>query len=418
MLSEELKQLIDASLTDGVLTEKEREVIHKRALLEGLDPDEIDLLLDSEIQKRRQTQEDAAPKIQKCPHCGSIIPAMVTVCPTCGCEITGAESNRLVENFAKGVQKGGVDYVNTFVIPNNAEDLYELMVFLSNAAKSEESSAQMKESLTRKFNECSDKVKILFPDDARFQKVLSSTKINFWQKLTKEAKKQIIIKTIIVLVCIPIVFSIFKCACDDPYSDREEQKEKIEDKISDNNLQDAASMLRKVDESDKRSFVSVYQHLINAYIAAGDVNSAIRVVNDFGRPSNMFSYDGDPTEIRNAYKAFYQPIHDYYISKDDLANAVKYDPDNVDSMFPMPVKEVEPIKDDYSTSEPTTETTPTETTPTENTSTSDADESETSDVSSEDEGTTKKEGKFKKLREKAVNATKKAYQKVKDKLEE
>lgn len=42
MFSKELQQLINASLTGGDLTDKEREVIRKRALLEGIDPDEVD----------------------------------------------------------------------------------------------------------------------------------------------------------------------------------------------------------------------------------------------------------------------------------------------------------------------------------------------------------------------------------------
>ena len=45
MLSEELNKLIEAALIDGIITEKERSVIKKRAIAEGVDPDEIDILL-------------------------------------------------------------------------------------------------------------------------------------------------------------------------------------------------------------------------------------------------------------------------------------------------------------------------------------------------------------------------------------
>ena len=51
MFSEDLSKLIEASLVDGVITDQERAVIRKRALLEGVDPDEVDLLLDAEVQK-------------------------------------------------------------------------------------------------------------------------------------------------------------------------------------------------------------------------------------------------------------------------------------------------------------------------------------------------------------------------------
>ena len=83
MFSEDLQKLIEASLVDGVITDQERAVIRKRALLEGVDPDEVDLMLDAEVQKLRQKQQEAVAKVKKCPACGEIIPAMSVKCPTC-----------------------------------------------------------------------------------------------------------------------------------------------------------------------------------------------------------------------------------------------------------------------------------------------------------------------------------------------
>lgn len=84
MFSEDLSKLIEASLVDGVITEQERAVIRKRALLEGVDPDEVDLMLDAEVQKIRIKQEEAVAKVKKCPSCGEIIPALSGICPSCG----------------------------------------------------------------------------------------------------------------------------------------------------------------------------------------------------------------------------------------------------------------------------------------------------------------------------------------------
>lgn len=84
MFSEELNKLIEASLVDGVITDQERAVIRKRALLEGVDPDEVDLMLDAEIQKIRQKQQEAVAKVKKCPACGEIMPALSGTCPSCG----------------------------------------------------------------------------------------------------------------------------------------------------------------------------------------------------------------------------------------------------------------------------------------------------------------------------------------------
>ncbi len=50
MYSKGLNKLIKAALYDGIVTDKEREVIHKKAISEGVNPDEIDVLLDQELQ--------------------------------------------------------------------------------------------------------------------------------------------------------------------------------------------------------------------------------------------------------------------------------------------------------------------------------------------------------------------------------
>lgn len=97
MFSRELKQLIEASLVDGVLTPEERKIIIKRAFAEGLDPAEVNLLLDAEIQKinqkRAQQAKMQAPKVRKCPVCGEIMPALTGICPTCGNAVgTGEQS--------------------------------------------------------------------------------------------------------------------------------------------------------------------------------------------------------------------------------------------------------------------------------------------------------------------------------------
>ena len=52
MFSEELKQLIEAAVTDGKVTEKEMNVIARRAGAEGVDMDELEIYIDSRIQSR------------------------------------------------------------------------------------------------------------------------------------------------------------------------------------------------------------------------------------------------------------------------------------------------------------------------------------------------------------------------------
>lgn len=103
LIPEELQALIDQYLTDGVLTDKERQVILKKAEGMGLDRDEIDLYLDAEVQKIDQ-QTDAAVRRQKgkaCPYCGGNVPQLADKCPHCGENITAQASEELQEIFDK-----------------------------------------------------------------------------------------------------------------------------------------------------------------------------------------------------------------------------------------------------------------------------------------------------------------------------
>ena len=99
LIPEELQALIDQYLTDGVLTDKERQVILRKAEGLGLDRDEIDLYLDAEIQKIDQAT-DAAVRRQKskaCPYCGASVPQLADKCPECGQFITPEASKELEE---------------------------------------------------------------------------------------------------------------------------------------------------------------------------------------------------------------------------------------------------------------------------------------------------------------------------------
>lgn len=83
-MSPELDRLIDASLTDGVITPQEYEAIMNRARQEGENLAEIDIFVQSRLQKIQQSREKNAPKARKCPACGEYVNALTGICPACG----------------------------------------------------------------------------------------------------------------------------------------------------------------------------------------------------------------------------------------------------------------------------------------------------------------------------------------------
>lgn len=117
IIPQELEMLIQQYLTDGVLTDKERQVILKKAEGMGLYRDEIDLYLDAEVQKIDQAT-DAALRRQKgktCPYCGAPIPQLTEKCPECG-QIVTPEANdelkEIIDNLEEALVnlKEGDDY--------------------------------------------------------------------------------------------------------------------------------------------------------------------------------------------------------------------------------------------------------------------------------------------------------------------
>lgn len=73
MYSKELEEWINVVLADGIITEKKREVIHNRAKIEGVDPDEIDMYIDGKIislknQRSQFSSADVDEKIQSDDH--------------------------------------------------------------------------------------------------------------------------------------------------------------------------------------------------------------------------------------------------------------------------------------------------------------------------------------------------------------
>lgn len=112
MYNEQLEKLIDYALADGELTEKEKQVLFKKAEAMGVDLDEFEMVLDARLveQKKKEAElshsqelelakakaaaqaQAAAPKsekfgdVRKCPSCGAILQSFQTKCDECGYE--------------------------------------------------------------------------------------------------------------------------------------------------------------------------------------------------------------------------------------------------------------------------------------------------------------------------------------------
>ena len=164
-----MDKLIDMALADGELTEKEKQVLFKKAESMGIDLDEFEMVLDARLYEKQKSMQapnpipigGAAPKsnkygdVKKCPSCGSMIESFTTRCPDCGYEFRNLQAvssiSALFEKLESlDAQKGGgffsvfkdasitekkIQIIKTFPIPNTKEDLLEFLTMAAPLGK-------------------------------------------------------------------------------------------------------------------------------------------------------------------------------------------------------------------------------------------------------------------------------------------
>ena len=86
MYNEQIENLINLALADGELSEKEKQILFKKAEAAGIDLDEFEMVLDAKLFEKQKSDKPvtAAPKsdklgdIRKCPACGAIVQSFTT----------------------------------------------------------------------------------------------------------------------------------------------------------------------------------------------------------------------------------------------------------------------------------------------------------------------------------------------------
>lgn len=217
MFSEELESVIEAALADGTLTAKEREVLHKRAAAEGVDPDELDVVIEGRLAKMKREEDWLRPAppsdkfgdVKKCPNCGEPVEPMAVKCSACGYEFRGVEalksSQRLAEKleaieeayrgkegsqFDVNRDREQVTAIKNFPIPTTKEDLLDFAISMQskwNSSTMDDGLAGLKSAYKAKYDECVKKAQVLFPNDPMFQGVFEqyqADKKNIWANMS------------------------------------------------------------------------------------------------------------------------------------------------------------------------------------------------------------------------------------------
>ena len=101
MYNEQIENLIKIALNDGELSEKEKQILFKKAEVEGIDLDEFEMVLESRLFDKQKSSNQQSPTpesihqtdepksnkmgdVKKCPSCGGIVETFSTSCGDCG----------------------------------------------------------------------------------------------------------------------------------------------------------------------------------------------------------------------------------------------------------------------------------------------------------------------------------------------
>jgi hypothetical protein len=107
MYNEQIENLINVALADGELTEKEKQILFKKAEALGIDLDEFEMVLQAKLFEKQKSDKpfSAAPKsdklgdVRKCPACGAIAETFATKCSDCGTEFRNIEASQNIIKF-------------------------------------------------------------------------------------------------------------------------------------------------------------------------------------------------------------------------------------------------------------------------------------------------------------------------------
>ena len=103
----EIEKLIDLGIVDGQITEKERNVILKKAAEFGVDADEVEMTLDGklyQLETSKPKQKEKVGNIKTCPACGAEKKSFSTNCFSCGHEYVNSNGVKAVDEFNNGLK--------------------------------------------------------------------------------------------------------------------------------------------------------------------------------------------------------------------------------------------------------------------------------------------------------------------------
>lgn len=353
MYNPELEDLIDAALADGELTEKEKQILFKKAQGMGVDLDEFEMVLDARLVKQKKVEAEkaatSAPKsnklgdVKKCPACGAMVQSYQGVCSECGYAFENIDANSSTKNLAELIDKVMlennnlqlregmapidlekekkqriVNAIQNFPVPSTKSDLFEFITSLQS-----KTSGKYGNAYKVKLEECILKAKTLFPNDKTFAGLIEKYEK---KKIEKNAKiKKILLIGIPSLIVIAVALILIIGAANKSNKIKHQGwalKQKVIELVQDGNIDEAEKYVWDfepgffLDDEAEDAFRSIIQY----YIDNGSFEKAISFCNKIvakhgkGYGEGGISLKADIGE----------PIKDYLISQKQYLEAEEF----------------------------------------------------------------------------------------------
>ena len=187
----EIEKLIDLALADGQITEKEREIILRKAEKLGEDVDEVEMNLEGKISKLAQTKnkgqgETKQGLVKKCPHCGAPAKSFSDKCDACGEDFRfntlGNLTDTLTDDDLSNAKK-----ISRQSIHINKEELIEFATYSFGNANNNALGLPERNAWYSKFKEAKNKLKLSY--QIEFNPFKSESNIAFMGGLIDNAKQ-------------------------------------------------------------------------------------------------------------------------------------------------------------------------------------------------------------------------------------
>ncbi len=136
MYDEQIEALISAALADGVLTEKEKQILFKRAESMGIDLDEFEMVLDARLVelKKKEANEFVNTSVN------STVQVLVEKLEALDAERESSRSKKFWHGLNEiykdeKLEERKAQLIETYPIPNTKEDLIEMLTLAHASSK-------------------------------------------------------------------------------------------------------------------------------------------------------------------------------------------------------------------------------------------------------------------------------------------